>query len=937
MSPTSQKTRTGATLAIVSLALFMVVLDNLVVTVALPAIREDLGATLQSLEWTINAYTLAFAVMLIPGAALGDRFGRRRLFLIGLALFTASSAAAALAPTTGALVAARALQGVGGAIVAPLTLTLLANAFPENRRGAALGIWSGISGTGVALGPIVGGAVVDGISWHWIFWINVPIGLALLPVAARVLRESHGPSRTLDLPGVGLASVGLFALVFGLVRGQAEGWTNPLIVSSLAPASSLLAAFVAWELRAKEPMVPMGLFRKRTFAVTNAVSFFMYFGTFGSIFLLTQVLQYVSATRPSRPGVRMLLWTGATMVVAPIAGVLSERFGSRGFMAAGLALQAGALAWFAATTSTSVTFGEQAIAFVVAGAGMGLVFAPSASALLSVVSPAQAGQASGTNNAIREVGGVFGVAVLATVFSESGALRVAAGVRRRRRAGAVGRVGRGRRRRGGGAGAAAPRAAGRARRRGDRRSRRPRSAGERAHARATIEQRRARSPSARRHARAAVAVVVHAARGAQRHLLDADVGPRRAQADAVLEDSRVGQPRLDRRAAADDLLGQREVGLEAPVVLVGAPAEDDVVAMGEPSGPAGRRLLHEELLQAWVLDDDVLAAHRAHGGVGHQLARTDAAAVDHHRRRARDLGSDRSGRTSSSPPAAVEACEQVVEVARHVDERHLDREGGDEARRCVAAHDVDAGEEERRRPLVGAARGEHAARDAHAGAGLGRERAQVVEALDGPAAHVVGRAGERRAPHRARRARRRRRWRLGSADAHVAAALDEADRAREPDHARTDDEDVVGHRRGNLSLRRMHEPLEGIAAADALLGRPFPLPSAPLPLARWVDVVQVAEHGVEVAWNLDDTRAGAPGRLALYAGLEPAPERDLPGARGGARRGRDRRARRGAARGPAVAAPGRRAALGARRPAPAPHRRRGRGSSTRCSTLARSV
>ncbi|MGZ8634157.1 MAG: MFS transporter, partial [Solirubrobacteraceae bacterium] len=287
MSPAPQKTRTGATLAIVSLALFMVVLDNLVVTVALPAIRADLGATLQSLEWTIFAYTLAFAVMLIPGAALGDRFGRRRVFLIGLSLFTASSAAAALAPSTGALVAARALQGIGGAIVAPLTLTLLADAFPADRRGAALGIWSGISGTGVALGPIVGGAVVDGISWHWIFWINVPIGLALLTFAARVLRESHGPSRTLDLPGFGLASVGLFALVFGLVRGQAEGWTNPLILSSLAGGVVLLAAFVAWELRAKAPMVPMGLFRKRTFAVTNAVSFFMYFWTFGSIFLLT--------------------------------------------------------------------------------------------------------------------------------------------------------------------------------------------------------------------------------------------------------------------------------------------------------------------------------------------------------------------------------------------------------------------------------------------------------------------------------------------------------------------------------------------------------------------------------------------------------------------------------------------------------------------------
>lgn len=281
MSPTPTKHRTGATLAIVSLALFMVVLDNLIVTVALPAIREDLNATLQSLEWTINAYTLAFAVALIPGAALGDRFGRKNLFLIGLALFTASSAAAALAPSTGALVVARALQGVGGAIVAPLTLTLLADAFPAEKRGAALGIWSAISGTGVALGPLVGGAVIDSISWHWIFWINVPIGVALLPLATVLLRESHGPSRKFDFPGVALAATGLFGLVFGLVRGQAEGWTNPVIVASLALGVLLLVAFVAWERRTDEPMIPMGLFRNRTFSVTNGVSFFMYFGTFG--------------------------------------------------------------------------------------------------------------------------------------------------------------------------------------------------------------------------------------------------------------------------------------------------------------------------------------------------------------------------------------------------------------------------------------------------------------------------------------------------------------------------------------------------------------------------------------------------------------------------------------------------------------------------------
>ncbi|MEP6952615.1 MAG: DHA2 family efflux MFS transporter permease subunit [Solirubrobacteraceae bacterium] len=420
MSSAPPQRNTVATLIVVSLALFMVVLDNLIVTVALPAIRTDLGATLESLEWTINAYTLAFAVVLLPASALADRFGRRRLFLGGLALFTVASAAAALAPTTGALVVARALQGVGGAVVAPLTLTLLAGAFPAEKRGAALGIWSGISGMGVALGPLVGGAVVEGISWHWIFWINVPIGLVLIPVAARILRESHGPSTTLDLPGVGLAAAGLFGLVFGLVRGQGEGWGSPLIVASLAGGVALLAAFVGWERRAEAPMLPVSLFRRRSFAVTNAVSFFMYFGTFGSIFLLTQVLQLVMGYSPLQAGLRMLVWTGSTMLVAPLAGIFAERRGARGFMVAGLSLQAGALAWFAATVAVGQQFSGLIVPFAMAGVGMALVFAPSASALLGAVAPEQAGQASGANNAIREVGGVFGVAVLSTVFAGSG-------------------------------------------------------------------------------------------------------------------------------------------------------------------------------------------------------------------------------------------------------------------------------------------------------------------------------------------------------------------------------------------------------------------------------------------------------------------------------------------------------------------------------------
>ena len=200
----------GWTLAVVSVALFMVVLDNLVVSVALPTIHRDLGASIQALEWTVNAYVLSYAVLLLTGAALGDRFGRRRMFLLGMALFTASSAAAALAPTTGLLVAARAVQGAGAAMVTPLTLTLLAEAFPDEKRGAAIGIWSGVSGIAVAVGPLVGGAVVQGISWHWIFWINVPIGLVLMPLAARVLSESHGPYGSLDIPGLLLGSTGAF-------------------------------------------------------------------------------------------------------------------------------------------------------------------------------------------------------------------------------------------------------------------------------------------------------------------------------------------------------------------------------------------------------------------------------------------------------------------------------------------------------------------------------------------------------------------------------------------------------------------------------------------------------------------------------------------------------------------------------------------------------
>jgi EmrB/QacA subfamily drug resistance transporter len=408
------------TFAVVSTALFMVVLDNLVVTTALPSIRADLGATIESLQWTVNAYTLTFAVLLLTGAALGDRFGRKRMFTIGVSLFTVASAAAALAPTTGALIAARAVQGAAAAAVLPLTLTLLSEAFPAGRRGLVIGLWSGISGLGVALGPLVGGAVVDGISWHWIFGVNVPIGLVLVPLAARFLSESHGPARELDLPGLALGGLGLLGVVYGIVRGNEQGWTSPEILGSLLAGAILVAAFVAWELRAPHPMLPMRFFRSRTFSAANGVGFFMFFGVFGSIFLLAQFMQVTQGLSPLEAGIRTLPWTAMPMLVAPVAGLLSDRIGTRPLMATGLALQAGALAWLAAISTPDVAYVSMVVPFMMAGAGMALVFAPQANAVLGAVSQVEAGQASGATNAIRELGGVMGIAVLASVFSAHG-------------------------------------------------------------------------------------------------------------------------------------------------------------------------------------------------------------------------------------------------------------------------------------------------------------------------------------------------------------------------------------------------------------------------------------------------------------------------------------------------------------------------------------
>ena len=418
----SRDRRHGAAWAVVitSLALFMATLDNLVVTTALPVIKAHLHAGLSGLEWTVNAYTLTFAVLLLTGAALGDRFGRRRMFVAGLVVFTGASAAAALSPSIGWLVAARAVQGMGGALIMPLSLTLLSAAVGPERRTQALGVWGAIGGMAVAAGPLVGGAVTSGWSWQSIFWLNVPVGVVLVVLARWRLAESTGPSQPLDGVGVGLVTAGLLGVVLGLVRADAHGWTSAGVLGSFAIGAVGLAAFVVWELRRRAPMLPLGLFRRRSFTAVNLAALFMSFGMFGSIFFLSQFLQVVQHYSPFGAGLRVLPWTGMPMLVAPIAAVLTQRFGGRPVLVTGLALQASGLAWLALATTVTVPYTAMVGAFVLSGVGMALFFVPLAQVVLSSVPVELEGVASGAGAAFRELGGVLGIATLGAVFSARG-------------------------------------------------------------------------------------------------------------------------------------------------------------------------------------------------------------------------------------------------------------------------------------------------------------------------------------------------------------------------------------------------------------------------------------------------------------------------------------------------------------------------------------
>lgn len=407
-------------LVITGLALFMVVLDNLVVTTALPTIRVDLNTSVTTLGWVVNAYTLAFASLLLTGAALGDRFGRRRVFAIGIAIFALASAGCALAPDINWLIFFRALQGLGAAPVMPLSLTLLAEAFPPGKRGLAIGIWSGISGLAVAAGPLVGGALVDGLSWHWIFWINVPIGLILAPIAVWKLRESYGPDRQLDLGGLVLVALGLFGLVYGIVRGNEAGWGSPQILGTVIGGVVFIALFLFWETRAKYPMLPLRLFRIRGFTVANSVSVCLYFGMFGTVFFLAQFLQTVQGDSAFQAGLKILPWTIMPMFIAPLAGAYSDRIGARPLMASGLFIMTIGFVWMGLTISPDISYGGLVGGFLLAGFGMALVFAPVSNMLIGSVPETDIGKASGTNNTVREVGGALGIAVMTAIFTGAG-------------------------------------------------------------------------------------------------------------------------------------------------------------------------------------------------------------------------------------------------------------------------------------------------------------------------------------------------------------------------------------------------------------------------------------------------------------------------------------------------------------------------------------
>ena len=419
--PTTKR-RLGWVLGLTSTGYFMVILDSVVVITALPRMQRDLHVSLSSLQWTLNAYGIAFAAGIVTAAALGDRLGRRKVFTSGLALFTVASVACALAPNASELIAARTVQGLGGAIVLPLSLTILTTAFPAERRGMIVGIYGGLAGLAVAMGPIVGGAVTQGIDWHWIFWINVPIGVIAVLLGLRLLPESYGAPERLDLIGAGLVTAGVVSLVWALSRANNVGWSSAEVVGTLVAGTVLLVAFVWWESSVSEPMVPLRMFSVRDFAIGNLTTFLMSGAIFAAGLLVTEEFQLARHYSPVGAGVRLLPFFATPMFISPIAGALSDRIGRRPIMVVGLSMLTAGFVWVAWHGSLATSWIELVIALLIAGVGISMALPTVPTAVLSAVAPHEMGKASGINYMAQRFGAVFAIAIGSAVFSANGHL-----------------------------------------------------------------------------------------------------------------------------------------------------------------------------------------------------------------------------------------------------------------------------------------------------------------------------------------------------------------------------------------------------------------------------------------------------------------------------------------------------------------------------------
>jgi EmrB/QacA subfamily drug resistance transporter len=407
-------------LGVTAVASLMVALDALVLSTALSTLRVDLHASATQLEWTVNGYTLSFAVLLMTAAVLGDRFGRRRILCLGIGLFVAASAGCALSPSIGWLIACRVVQGAGAALVMPVALALLGVTFSANTRARALGVFAGVTGLAVPLGPLLGGAVIQGISWPWIFWLNVPTGLILIAVVLARIGESYGPRSAADVPGLVLVTGASLGIVWGLVRGNPAGWASPEVIGSASVGVILTIGFIVWERRSSAPMLPMRLFASRRFAAGNAAVFFLWGSAFGAVFFMSQFLQNGLGYGPLAAGLRLMPWGATTIIVPQLAGRLIGRFGERRFIVGGMSLHAASMVWIAVVARPDLAYVQLVVPLVLSGAGVAMSLPAAQSAVLGAVEPPDMGRASGAFSTLRQLGGSFGVAVLVAVFAGAG-------------------------------------------------------------------------------------------------------------------------------------------------------------------------------------------------------------------------------------------------------------------------------------------------------------------------------------------------------------------------------------------------------------------------------------------------------------------------------------------------------------------------------------